>query len=328
VLVACSGGPDSLALAAVTAHFARTGRIRAGAVVVDHQLQAGSAEVAQSTADVLTGLGLEPVELVQVTVRTEGSGPEAAAREARYAALAEVADRRHAAAVLLGHTLDDQAESVLLGLARGSGTRSLAGMPARRGRYHRPFLTLRREETLAICAAEGLQPWHDPDNTDPSYLRSRVRTRVLPYLEDELGPGIAASLTRSATILGQDADYLDQLAEAEYARLAAAPAPGNEVWLPSKELRALPAALRQRVIARAVVATGGDQPSFERLQAADALLFRGGSAGPVQLAGKVNAYRVARSRTVPRDPAGYGKLVFRRTAGPLPAPRTDLQHRE
>jgi tRNA(Ile)-lysidine synthase len=344
VLVACSGGPDSLALAAVTAYFARTGRIRAGAVVVDHQLQEASAQVAESTAELLAGLGLAPVEVVRVSVRAEGSGPEAAAREARYAALAEVRDRLHASAVLLGHTLDDQAESVLLGLARGSGTRSLAGMPSRRDGYHRPFLGLRREETLAICAAEGLQPWHDPTNTDPAFLRSRVRSRVLPFLEDELGPGIAGSLARSAAILGQDADYLDQLADAEYARLAETPTlahnpaagprqtpetpTAEEVWLPLDELRDLPAALRQRVIARAVVALGGNQPSFERLQGAEVLLQRGGSAGPVQLAGKVSAYRIARSRTVPRDPSSYGKLVFRRTAGELPAPRADLQHRE
>lgn len=321
VLVACSGGPDSLALAAVAAFFARRGQLRVGAVVVDHRLQEGSAQVAEATAGVLRGLGLAPVEISTATVFHEGVGPEAAARYARYIALDEAAARSGARTVLLGHTLDDQAESVLLGLARGSGTRSLAGMPERRGIYVRPFLGLRRAETLAICAAEGLDPWHDPTNADPSFTRSRVRARVLPFLEDELGPGIAQSLYRSARILAQDADYLDQLAAAEYQRLAefetgddpgAGTAGPTEVRLPEEALRALPPSLRQRVVALAVVGLGGEQPSFERLLAAEALLARRGSAGPVQLAGKVSAYRQPRNRSGPQDRSSYGKLVFRR----------------
>lgn len=333
VLVACSGGPDSLALAAVAAFFARRGQLRVGAVVVDHRLQENSTQVAEATAEVLRGLGLAPVEISTATVFHEGVGPEAAARYARYIALDEAAARSGARTVLLGHTLDDQAESVLLGLARGSGTRSLAGMPERRGIYVRPFLGLRRAETLAICAAEGLEPWHDPTNADPSFTRSRVRTRVLPFLEDELGPGIAASLYRSARILAQDADYLDRLAAAEYQRLAEfAPlieptpliepveihpghpeiGPPEEIRLPEEALRALPPSLRQRVLALAVVGLGGEQPSFERLLAAEALLARRGSAGPVQLAGKVSARRQPRNRSGAQDRSGYGKLVFRR----------------
>jgi tRNA(Ile)-lysidine synthase len=321
VLVACSGGPDSLALAAVAAFFARRGQLRVGAVVVDHQLQPESTQVAQTTAGLLRGLGLDPVEIATANVFHEGVGPEAAARYARYAALDEVAARLGAGTVLLGHTLDDQAESVLLGLARGSGTRSLAGMPERRGIYVRPFLGLRRSETMAICAAEGLEPWHDPTNADPVFTRSRVRTKVLPFLEDELGPGIAASLYRSARILGQDADYLDQLAAEQYARLAESVPGGtspSEIRLPEQELRALPPSLRQRVLALAVVGLGGAQPSFERLLAAEALLARRGSAGPVQLAGKVEAHRQPRSRTPGGQPgqqerSGYGKLVFKRS---------------
>ncbi len=311
VLVACSGGPDSLALAAVAAFFARRGQLRVGAVVVDHRLQEGSTQVAGATGGVLRGLGLAPVEISTATVFHEGVGPEAAARYARYLALDEAAARSGARTVLLGHTLDDQAESVLLGLARGSGTRSLAGMPERRGIYLRPFLGLRRAETLAICAAEGLDPWHDPTNADPSFTRSRVRTRVLPFLEDELGPGIAPSLYRSARILAQDADYLDQLAAAEYQRLAEVLE--AEVRLSEQALRALPPSLRQRVVALAVVGLGGEQPSFERLLAAESLLARRGSAGPVQLAGKVSAYRQPRNRSGPQDRSSYGKLVFRRS---------------
>ncbi|MCY0904172.1 tRNA lysidine(34) synthetase TilS [Arthrobacter sp. H14-L1] len=318
ILVACSGGPDSLALAAVAAFLGRRGEIRVGAVIVDHQLQPHSRAVAEATAGILRGIGLDPVEISSVTSTQVGTGPEAAARHARYAALDEAAARLNARTVLLGHTLDDQAESVLLGLARGSGTRSLAGIPQRRRIYLRPFLGLRRTETLQICAAEGLQPWHDPTNDDPVFLRSRVRTRVLPYLEDELGPGIAQSLYRSARILAQDADYLDQQAAVEYHRLSEVhgtdSAASREVRISEEDLRALPAALRQRVLALAVVGLGGEQPSFERLLAAEALLARRGSAGPVELAGGVSVYRQPRRASVPQDRSGYGKLVFRRNA--------------
>ncbi len=317
VLVGCSGGPDSLALAAVTAFFAGRGEIRAGAVVVDHQMQPGSADVAARTAEQLRALGLEPVQVRRVDVAHDGGGPEAAARAARFAALDAAARELGAETVLLGHTLDDQAESVLLGLARGSGTRSLAGMRPRRGMYARPFLQLRRDETLAICRALDLEPWHDPANSDDAYLRVRVRHTVLPFLAAELGPGVAESLARTAGILGHDADFLDGLADQEFARIAQPGPPGaetpDEVSLPEDALRALAPALRMRVLARAVVVLGGYQPSQERLGAAEALLERKGSAGPVQMAGKVGAWRISRSQAVPHDGPGYGKLVFRRS---------------
>ena len=310
VLVACSGGPDSLALAAVAVHLARTGRCRVGAVVVDHGLQPGSAEVADAAAATARELGLDPVEVRHVDVHREGMGPEAAARSARYAALDEAAARLGAAAVLLGHTLDDQAEQVLLGLARGSGTRSLAGMPARRGRYVRPFLELRRDDTEAICDFHGLEPWQDPGNADPAFARSRVRTEVLPVLEEQLGPGIAQALARTARILGQDADHLEQLAAEAYATLRGADDDGS-VLLPEEGLRTLPAALRQRVLALAALELGAFQPSAERLRAAESLLERKGSAGPVQLGGKVSVHRQVRGRAVhPGDPS-YGNLVLR-----------------
>ncbi|WP_394940539.1 tRNA lysidine(34) synthetase TilS [Psychromicrobium sp. YIM B11713] len=322
VLVACSGGPDSLALASVAAFFARRKSIRVGAVVVDHGLQPGSAAVAQRTAESLRRLGLDPVEVRAVQVGS-ADGPEAAARTARYAALEAVAKECGAAMVLLGHTLDDQAEQVLLGLARGSGTRSLAGMPQRRHSssgliYLRPFLELRRAETIQICRIEGLQPWLDPSNQDPRFARSRVRHRVLPLLEAELGPGVAESLFRSARILAQDADYLDQLAREAYRACVESSSNPGEILLPEEELRAHPVAIRQRILALAVTALGGVQPSFERLLAAEGLLRRTGSAGPIQLSGKVSIYRRSRAELAqnsPRDSkqaAKYGKLVVRR----------------
>lgn len=328
VLVACSGGPDSLALAAVAGYFARRGHVdghpvTVGAVVVDHQLQEGSTEVAARTAQVLTELGLAPVDVRTVTVAAKGTGPEAAARDARHAALKAAAEEQGAAAILLGHTLDDQAEQVLLGLARGSGTRSLAGMRPSRGMLLRPFLGLRRADTEEICAVEELEPWHDPTNLDPSFARSRTRVEVLPHLEEKLGPGVAESLARTASILQLDADYLDDVAETTFASLAAWN--GAELSLPEEALRDLAPAIRFRVIAKAAADVGGQQPGYQRLLAAEALLRRQGSAGPVELPGGVSVYRLslaeleavaatdgpATAAAVPRGGARCGKLVFR-----------------
>ncbi|OFI39155.1 tRNA lysidine(34) synthetase TilS [Arthrobacter sp. SW1] len=329
VLVACSGGPDSLALAAVAAYFARRGNVdghpvSVAAVVVDHQLQPGSAEIAAETVAVLEELGLSPVQLRAVEVASTGFGPEAAARDARHAALDATAEELGCGAILLGHTLDDQAEQVLLGLARGSGTRSLAGMRPARGKLLRPFLGLRRAETLEICAAEDLEPWHDPHNTDPAFARSRTRVEVMPVLEEKLGPGVAESLARTAAILQQDADFLEDLAVERYAALVRRTEDG--VWLPEAAVRELPAALRFRVIAKAASDVGGQQPGYGRLQAAEALLRRQGSAGPVQLPGNVSVYRLSLAGQaeekraqealsvqagVPREADGCGKLVFR-----------------
>ncbi|NLF04598.1 MAG: tRNA lysidine(34) synthetase TilS [Actinomycetales bacterium] len=212
VLVACSGGPDSLALAAAAAFALPRAGLRAGAVVVDHALQDGSAEVAARAAAQCRELGLDPVEVHRVEVGTAG-GMEAAARDARYGALTEAAARLGAAAVLLGHTLDDQAETVLLGLARGSGARSLAGMAATRGILRRPLLGMRRAQLLEVCVAAGLDPWHDPTNTDPhGPRRSALRARVMPTLAEVLGPGVPEALARTAEQLREDAEALDPLA--------------------------------------------------------------------------------------------------------------------
>ena len=319
LLVACSGGPDSLALAETASFFNRRGDYRVGAAVVDHGLQAGSAGVAEAAAAKLRAMGLDPVTVHRVQVPETGMGPEAAARTVRYEALDAAAEAAGAEAVLLGHTLDDQAEQVLLGLARGSGTRSLAGMPECRGRYLRPFLGLRRDEVEEICAAQELDPWHDPTNADPAFARSRVRMQVLPFLENELGPGIAEALYRSSRILAQDADYLDAQAAETFARLrhepagaAAGAAAADEILLSEESLRALPPALRQRVLALAAVELGGAQPSWERVRSVEALLRREGSAGPVQLVGKVSAYRQVRGKPVPQGASSYGNLVFRK----------------
>ena len=252
VLVALSGGPDSLALAAATAFEASRLGLRAGAVIVDHGLQEGSAAVAATASVQASSLGLDPVIISTITVgdSRDNGGPEAAARTARYAALEHEASRLGAVAILLGHTLDDQAETVLLGLARGSGATSLHGMLRSSGRYLRPMLAIRRAATEQFCADSGLTPWNDPQNLDPEFTRVRVRTRVLPMLEAELGPGIAEALARTADALREDSDALDHFAEEVAEELADHAEAG--ISLPVRALASNPAALRQRLIRLAV----------------------------------------------------------------------------
>ena len=281
VLVACSGGADSLALAAAVAFEAGKLAVRVGAVVVDHGLQPDSAPVSSTVRDRLRGLGLDPVEVTTVEVAACADGLEAAARDARYAALDAAADRHGARFVLLGHTLDDQAEQVLLGLTRGAGARSLAGMPRARDRYRRPLLTVSREQTRASCVAEGLTWWDDPMNEDPAFTRVRAR-RALVDLERDLGPGVAAALARTADQLREDADHLHALAEAAVVSL------GSDPW-PMQDLLALPRAVRTRVWRRLAVAAGAPagQVSTRHTEACDALLTRWHGQGPVSLPGSL-----------------------------------------
>jgi tRNA(Ile)-lysidine synthase len=287
VLAACSGGPDSVALAAALAFEGpRAGRA-VGAVTVDHDLQEGSARRAASLADDLRRLGLDPVEVVRVEVGGAG-GPEAAARDARYAALDEVAGRVGAAAVLLGHTLDDQAETVLLGLARGSGARSLAGMPARRGRYRRPLLGLDRSTVRAAAREADVTVWEDPHNADPGFTRARVRDELLPAMEKALGPGVAQALARTADLLRADADALD--AWAGTALAAAAPVPGR---LDVAVLARLPEGVRRRVLRRAALDAGapGTDLTAAHVGEVDRLVTDWHGQGPLHLPGGVRAHR-------------------------------------
>ena len=256
VLAACSGGADSLAVAAAVAFVAPRAGLRGGGVTVDHGLQPGSDQRAAEVAGLLRTLGLDPVRSIAVTVASGGAaaGPEAAARTARYRALDEVASQLGAAAVLLGHTLDDQAETVMLGLARGSGGRSLAGMPARHGPYRRPLLAVRRSATSAACAELGLEPWQDPHNSDFRYARARVRHQVMPALEAALGPGVAQSLARTASQLRADAECLDALAFAESGQVRGSCS--DPAGLQARWLLGLPAAIRTRVIRDAAIMAG------------------------------------------------------------------------
>ena len=308
VLVACSGGADSLALAAALAHEAPRAGLRGGGVTVDHGLQDGSAGQAARVEGDLLALGLDPVRAVRVTV-TPGAGPEAAARSARYTALEQEAQQTGAVAVLLGHTRDDQAETVLLGLARGSGPRALAGMAARRGRFRRPMLGLPRATLREACRAQGLEPWDDPHNLDPSYARVRVRRQVLPALEEALGPGIAEALARSAAQLSDDCEALDTIARGEEWRIqgpdAAAETAGDTTdgTLASVDIEGLAGlapAIRTRVLRQAALRAGcpGGSLTATHVAALDALVTGWHGQRGADLPGAVQVQR------------RYGRLLF------------------
>jgi tRNA(Ile)-lysidine synthase len=285
VLVACSGGADSLALAAAVAFEAPRAGLSAGAVIVDHDLQEGSLAVAERAADQCRSLGLDPVEVVRAQVAVSGSGPEARARDGRYRAFEDVLGRVGAVAVMLGHTRDDQAEQVLLGLARGSGARSLSGMPARRGPYVRPLLNVARTTTVAACEAAGLTAWVDPHNIDPAFGRVRARA-LLPVLEAELGPGTVAALARSADLLREDADALDDLAALARGELG----PGR---IEAKVLLRLPRAIRTRVW-RLLALEAGCSPGAliaAHIESLDTLVTSWRGQGPIDLPGHVQGSR-------------------------------------
>jgi len=291
VLVAVSGGADSLALAQAVA---LTGR-PAAAGVIDHGLQQNSAAVAARAARECARVGLDPVVVEWVDATSRGSGPEAAARDARRAALEGIADQLDAAAILLAHTRDDQAETVLLRLARGSGARSLAAMAPITGRWRRPLLDLPR--AVVRASAAGLDNWEDPHNADPAYARTRVRHEALPALVDALGPDVVAGLARSARLLGDDADTLDALAREASGALIA-----PDGSLDARGLAELPRALRTRILRAAAISAGCPAGSLTsaHVDRLEALVSDWHGQGGVDLPGGLAGERA------------YGRLAIRR----------------
>jgi tRNA(Ile)-lysidine synthase len=283
VMVGCSGGADSLALVRAAVHVGRERDIRVGALVIDHQLQDGSGAVAQSAADVAHELGADPVIVVAVDVaQGPGSGGlESAARDARRTSFEQYAAANDVAAVLLGHTLEDQAETVLLGLARGSGARSLSGMREVDGLYRRPFLTLTRAQVRETVS--DLAVYEDPHNSNPDFTRVRVRNHVLPTLESDLGPGVARALARTADMLRDDADALEGFA----AEVVAAGETSVD------DLLSLSRAVRTRVLRRLAMDAGCtvNDLTREHILAIDALLTNWHGQGPLNLPGNVNVER-------------------------------------
>jgi len=299
VLVACSGGADSLALAATAAFVAPRLGLRAGLVTVDHRLQDGSTERAADVVTWAASVGLAPTSMVAVDATPQGDGPEAAARVARYAALCAAAKRDGAAAVLLGHTRDDQAETVLLALARGAGLRGLSGMPVRRDvdgvAFLRPLLNVSRTDTVAACAELGLVAWTDPHNEDARFARSRVRA-ALPLLSELLGAGVVTNLARTAALVAADASALDTWADS-----AAADTQDDDGSLRVEPLTALPAAIRTRLLRSYALQLGSPAGALSsaHITALDALVMAWRGQGAVALPGGILvARRDGRLRSV------------------------------
>jgi tRNA(Ile)-lysidine synthase len=305
VLVACSGGADSLALLVAAVFEGHKQGRRVLGVTVDHGLQDGSQAQAERVVAQMAALGADETMTVRVDVRAAGEGPEAAAREARYAVLGEVAQRT-GGLVLLGHTRDDQAETVLLGLTRGSGGRSIAGMRASYDDVRRPLLDVTREQTEQACRAEGIEFWSDPHNDDPRFTRARVRHTVMPTLERELGPGVAATLARTAEQLQEDVAALDAIAEQAHADAR------RDDGLDVTALAALPDAVRRRVLRLAALEAGAPASELFRVHvlALDELVTAYRGQRWVDLPGHLRGRRVGERIVVEgtgetgRDPVG------------------------
>jgi tRNA(Ile)-lysidine synthase len=279
--VALSGGADSLALTAVAAPAMPT-----TALIVDHLLQRDSGRVAAVARDQALALGCVEAQVLCVDVGRTG-GPEAAARTARYRALD---DARGDAPVLLAHTLDDQAETVLLGLGRGSGSRSIAGMRPCDPPWYRPLLGIRRALTHAACAELGLTPWQDPHNADHRFTRTRLRTEVLPLLEEVLGGGVAEALARTATALREDTDTLDDLARQALAQV------GTGGGLDTARLAALPEAVRRRVIRGWLLAGGASGLTDKQIRGVDTLVTAWRGQGGVAIGSPLRSQRLIAGR--------------------------------
>ena len=286
-IVAVSGGADSLALAYALIKEAPSLAITLIAVTIDHQLQTGSGEQAKKVQEQLKSMGYQEVIVEKVSV-VEKSGVEADARTARYAALDSIAHAFGASQIFLGHTRDDQAETVLLGLARGSGTRSLSGMATVNGKYARPFLQLTRSQTVAACVEAAITPWNDPHNANEKFSRVRVRNKVMPVMEEEIGPGIAAALARSAAILRDDADALDEMAQAVISRVDLSD-------LDCAALAELPRAIRSRILRAAIYAAGAPSGSVsaDHLSGVEALVTSWRGQGEASLPGGVKVARIS-----------------------------------
>jgi tRNA(Ile)-lysidine synthase len=278
--VALSGGPDSLALTAIAAPLRPT-----TALIVDHGLQPDSAAVAETARNQAVALGCVEAQVLRVHVGNDG-GPEAAARAARYAALGAHRD----GPVLLAHTLDDQAETVLLGLGRGSGVRSISGMVPHDPPWCRPLLGVRRAVTHAACRELDLTAWQDPHNSDRRFTRTRLRLEVLPLLEDVLGGGVAEALARTATALREDGNLIDTLAAQALPEVTAGSG------LSARALAALPDPVRRRVIRGWLLAGGATGLTDKQIRGVDTLVTAWRGQGGVAVGSALRNERLMAGR--------------------------------
>jgi tRNA(Ile)-lysidine synthase len=272
-------------MALAVALFMESSNTKVIPIVIDHGLQEGSAQITSQTIERLKQIGFTQVESARAQV-TMTDGLEASARRARYQLFNQFIETYQPKYFLLAHTLNDQAENVLLGLARGSGARSLSGMAVKNNIFVRPLLKISREVTTAACLEAGIEIWSDPHNEDLRFTRVRVRKNLLPIIEDNLGPGITEALVRSADLLRDDADALDGFA-AEYFNQA------DSFNLDVKELERLPKAITTRVLRLAIYKAGAPAGSLsaEHIAAAQALISDWHGQKEVSLPGNVKLLR-------------------------------------
>ncbi|PFG20614.1 tRNA lysidine(34) synthetase TilS [Serinibacter salmoneus] len=294
VIVGFSGGADSLGLLAAAAHEAPRLGLTVRSATIDHGLLPDSAQIAERAAALSAAIGVSP--LVRRVSPNATGGVESGAREARYRALDAVAEEVGAAVVLLGHTMDDQAETVLMRLARGSGARSLAAIPSVRGHYRRPLLGLRRAQLRDACRALGLTWWDDPGNATDGPLRradgealprAAIREEVMPALRRALGADPTPSLARTADALREDNDLLELLAGATLE--SAREGEGLQVAVLAEAARPL----RTRALHQWLVERGSPPRALARshVLAVEALVFAWHGQGPISVPGGLRVGR-------------------------------------
>lgn len=287
VLIGVSGGADSLALAAAAASLQSALSVTFVPVIVDHQLQPSSAEVAQQAARECAKLGLTRQLVVPVTVVESGEGLEAAARNARYEAFHSAISETGAIAIMLAHSLEDQAETVLMRLSRGSGTRSIAAMSSDQGVIWRPMLNTSRATLRNSAQEQKLNFFDDPHNFDSRFLRVRVRNEVMPILREVLGEHVDEALARTASLSRDDADALDALAEKELHHRVI----NNELDI--EGFAQLPRAISTRCIRIWLSVRGVKQASYEHIDAVWRLATDSRVSGPVKVAGGVDVFKAS-----------------------------------
>ena len=290
VLVGCSGGADSLALVWTTLVVGKRLELKVGAIIVDHQLIPESNDVALNAKKQCEELGIQEVIIKKVNVEHNHEGLEAAARIARYEAFENVLHETNAQAILLAHTQDDQAETVLMRLTRGSGAKSLSGMAQVSGKYIRPFLHLRKKLVHDSLDLIGLKAWQDPANTDHQFLRVKVRQVLMPKIVEVLGESAISSLDKTSQLLRLDNQALEELAQQFFKSQKDVKTNGLEI----SELEKLPEAIRTRVLRIFAIASGVHPGpfSFEHIEAIDALVKNWHGQGNVDLPGFIQATRV------------------------------------
>ena len=303
ILVAVSGGVDSLALLVTAAEVAPG---RTGVACLDHGLRVEAALEVERVGTLVRSLGL-PFHTEALGL-APGPGAEARARAARYAALERIAGVHGYAAIATAHTADDQAETLLMRLSRGSALRGAASIRAEGPRLLRPLLTVRRVETEALIAAAGLEPVRDPSNEDPGLFRTRIRHHVLPVLRQAAGPGVVERLARFARAAAEDEELLAAMAADALGRVR------DGAGLDAVAVRALPWPIRTRVL-RSWLEALGHPVSDRLLRDVAGAVDRGGRTGlPGRAVLRTEGGWV---RVLPRSPVGDGAPVELRAGAPV-----------